>query len=347
VHPISSSRAPYLARFLRRTCHLEEHKKSALLHFSDTVAFIGMFQPGSESPQLLSFLWHVQDTVRFRNPASSVQFRDDKIFTAPAVCLCSFGQVEMGNMFAPYIAYAYEDGWYFNEFSTSIDMGRCNYIAGDPQGCENDGQLGTMVAWNDGSAGRRDSLWATFRFYNTSSTNWCMLQSQYQILGQQVENGPLGGSPSTTQLLKTPFPVDVYFNGSFVPVYAKHTPQEYPYLYVSFPEMADRFDVNISTWTDIFKAEGALNSSISTYLKQVVENNTQLRNKFSVVPYNSVALLTLQRNSIKTLNTVQKLLGLPSPKASVSALCLCIFATGADFFVCALLPQFRWTCMGS
>lgn len=230
--------------------------------------------------------------------------------------MCSFGQLDLSEQFSPRIAY--KDGWWFNAMNTSLMQQNKTQVNTQEISWEYSNRTaptvgpGSIIAWTDGNYLASDfnsqsRLWATFRIYGNDTRNWCMLQSQYHLLYQS--NATILGSRESTQLTPEPFPVDIYFNGSFESRYAVDT-AEYPYVYMAFPEMASRFDGSLGTWQDIFAKEGDPNSDISQYLAKVVGGDQELRNSFSVVPINSVVLMSLQRTRLQTLRWWNKF-GIP------------------------------------
>lgn len=189
--------------------------------------------------------------------------------------------------FSPRITY--KDGWWFNSMNTSLMWQNLTQINNLLMPWEQSGRTapnvgpGSMIAWTDGSCNALDfnsqnRLWATLRIYGRDNSNWCILQTQYHLLGQSSTT--ILGSRSSTQLTPEPFPVDIFLNGTFRQSYANDI-SEYPYLYMAFPEMASRFDGSLITWQDIFAKEGDPTSDISQYLAKVVNGDQDSRNSFS------------------------------------------------------------------
>lgn len=224
--------------------------------------------------------------------------------------------MELTDEFSPKITY--RGGWWYNSMNTSLMWQNLTQINNLEMPWEEGGHTapsvgpGSMIAWTDGDYNALDfhsqnRLWATLRIYGRDNSTWCMVQTQYHLLSQS--NATILGSRHSTQLTPEPFPVDIFLNGTFHPTYANDI-SEYPYLYMAFPEMASRFDGSLNTWQDIFAKEGSPTSEISQYLAKVVDGDQDLRNSFSVVPIDTVVLMSLQREQVLTLHWWNKF-GIP------------------------------------
>lgn len=136
-----------------------------------------------------------------------------------------------------------------------------------------------------------------------------MAWSQYHILNQPLDG--VIASPPNAQLTQAPIPIDIFFNGTYVPQIPnpEHRFSEAPYLFVAFPELSSRLSdaSNVTSVTDIFGVEGNVNSSVSQYLKAAVEGVTIAAQDFTAVPVNAVSLIQLQKASQKPSGGVNTL----------------------------------------